>query len=117
MKRLILVISLLFFAVNILFGLIITTYSFFNVCMNSIVIIITSTLIFISRSLKLKDTFRISLSAGFITCGIIQFILGLISPSSFMDNGYLITVIIFFVFEIILLTTSKFVSQTQNNKY
>ena len=111
MKRLTFIIGLLFLVTNILFGFIITAYPTFNVYVNSGIILITTALVSVLEKLNMKDAFRISLSAIFITCGAIQFILGLISPPSFADNWYLIAVTIILVFEIALLTTSKYVSQ------
>lgn len=84
----------------------------FNVCINSIVVLITSVLVFVLGRLNLKDAFLISLSAVFIACGVIQFILGFISPPSFTDNWHLMVMIIILVFEVVLLTISKYVSLT-----
>lgn len=111
MKRLIFSISLLFLCLNILFGLILTEYQTFNVCVNSGVIMINTALLLALEKLKPKDAFSISLSVFIIILGFIQFILGLVSPPSFVDNWHLITMIIITVFEIILMTMSKYVTR------
>lgn len=84
----------------------------FNVCINSIVVMIATALVVVLGKLNLKDAFHISLLAVFIACGVIQFILGFISPPSFTDNWYLMVMIIILVFEVVLLTISKYVSRT-----
>lgn len=112
MRRLIFTISLLLLCTNIFFGLFLTGYPTFNVCVNCGVIMISSALLFVLERLKLKDAFRISLSAVILIFAAIQFTLGLMSLPSFLDNWLLITMVMMTIFEIVLLIVLKYISRT-----
>lgn len=111
MKHLNLIIGGIVLVLNVLIGLLISSYSTFNVCLTSGIIIISFALIELLKYTKLKDAFRISLTVVFAFFFIVNFILGIISPEKFQDNGYLIAVLIITVFEIIVLLACNAVSK------
>lgn len=55
------------------------------------------------QSIRLKDAFAISLAFLFGFLGIVEFILGVLSPDRFRDNGCLIVSVILFVIEAVFL--------------
>ena len=110
MKRLNLFIGLLLLVLNVVIGLMMTSYTTFNMILTSGVIVISIALIEILKHIKLKDAFRISLSALFVLFLIINYILGILSPERFQDNGYIIAILIIIAFEMIVLMTTSFVS-------
>ena len=121
MNKTILTIGSVLLIVNIIFGVILPLYQTFNVGVNSFVIVLTAALIFSLNKLKLRDAFCISLTAVFATCGIGQFVLGVFSPISLINNWYLIAIVVILTFEVILLIlsskTSKMLIINRNKEY
>lgn len=111
MKHLNLIIGGILLVLNILIGLIVSSYSAFNVCLTSGIIVISFALIEALKHSKLHDAFRISLTFIFVFLMIVGVVLGVLSPETFKDNWYFITIIIILVIEIIILLTSSFISQ------
>lgn len=111
MKRTILLISIIALILNIVLGLLITKYIKFNVCLNSIVIALTTVLILIIGSLKLKGGFYASLVSIFVLFGIIAFILGFFSNGEVKDNWVIIADLIILVISIILIFTAYYISE------
>ena len=110
MKRLNLLIGSVLLVLNVIIGLLLTSYATFNMILTSGIIVISIALIEILKHIKLKDVFRISLSALFALFLIINFILGILSPERFQDNGYIIAILIIIAFELLVLMTTSFVS-------
>ncbi len=111
MKHLNIIIGLIILVFNALFGLLISSYSNFNILLTSGIIIISFSMIEVLKYIKLKDAFRISLITIFASLFVVQFILGVVSPSRFQDNGCLIAILIIIVIELITLITNSFISQ------
>lgn len=102
MKRTIIIITAILFAVNLLFGLLLSAYKPFNVGFTSLIIIATGTLIYLLQTIKLKDAFAISLAFVYAFLGIVEYILGVTAPAHFQDNGCVIVAIVLFVIEMII---------------
>lgn len=68
----------------------------------------TTSLIYIVIHMKINNTLKISLPFSLSVCGIIQFIAGLFAPARFIDNYWLIAIIILFIFETISLINIRF---------
>lgn len=103
MKKTTLIITAILFVMNLLFGLLLSAYKPFNVCFTSTVLIIIGIFMILLQSIRLKDAFAISLAFLFGFFGIVEFILGILSPNRFRDNGCLIVSVILFVIEVVLL--------------
>ena len=97
---------------NVIFGLIITSYTPFKVCFSSVAIIVTAILLCLLSIVKLKDAFSISLSFLFAFLGVVQFILGCLSPARFTDNGCLVAALLILAFEISILLICSLTSKT-----
>ena len=105
------IITVMLLLVNFVAGLLLSAYEPFNVCFTSIVIVITAVLIGLLRAVKLKDAFVISLGFLFSFCGLVQFILGCVSPPQVEDNGCLIASVVILAFEIIVLLICNLTSK------
>ncbi len=111
MKQTTVIITIILLAINLLFGLLLSAFKPFNVGFTSIVIFLTGTLVYLLQVIKLKDAFAISLSFIFTIMGIIQYVLGLISPQHMEDNGYVIATIAMLAFEVIFLLICSLISK------
>ena len=111
MKHLNLIIGFIILVLNALLGLLISSYSNFNILLTSGIIVISFAMIEVLKYIKLKDAFRISLITIFASLFVVQFILGVISPSRFQDNGCIIAILIIIALELIALLTNTFISQ------
>ena len=93
MKKTILLLGGLTLIVNILLGLLLSKYDYFNMGVNCGVIALNSALLFCLWQFNLRDAFRISFSFLFSFLGITELILGCLMPQRLEDNGYLIAII------------------------
>lgn len=109
MKQTIYIGALLLLA-NIAFGTIISAYTLFNICHNSIVIVIATALIVLLQKMKIKDAFRISLTYIFGAVGILTYGLGFLSPPHIENNWVIIADIIILVLVFLLLIMANFIS-------
>ncbi len=96
---------------NVLIGIIVSSYSTFNLSLTSGVIVLSFALIEILKHSKLRDAFRVSLTVIFAFLMIVCLILGVLSPETFKDNGYIIAIIAILAVEVIILLTASFISQ------
>lgn len=101
---------------NILLGILISKYALFNVCLNSIVIIVTTALIELLYRIKLSTAYKLSLSFTFGSIGIIEYICGFFSKCTITDNWIIITDLILLVFQVLILITTTSISTKVNNK-
>lgn len=111
MKKTTLIITALFLIVNILFGVLLSSFKPFNVAFTSIVILLTGGLIYLLQCIKMKDAFAISLSFIFAVLGIIEFILAILSPEHVPDNGYVIATIVLLAIQSIILLICNLTSK------
>ncbi len=110
MKRIIILSSSVLLVANILLGLILSFYGGCNVVLSSLVIIGTGLLLYLIQTIKLKDAYKVSLTFLFTIAGCLELILSLISPNRFIDNWWLIIVIILMAFEAIILIVTNTIS-------
>ena len=111
MKKGLLIFGIILLISNILIGLIVSSYETFNVCLTSVVIIATTLLLGWLSSSNLKDAFKISLTVLFSFLGLVEFVLGLIAPSQFENNWYLVVIIVLIIIESLFLISSKITSK------
>jgi len=114
MKNITLITGIILLVANLLFGSILSVYPNFNMWLNCGVIAATTILIYFLGIITLKDGFRISLSMLFGIFGFIAFILGLFAPQQYIDNWYLIAIILIVALETILLTITHIISKNIN---
>lgn len=108
MKQIIVVIGIILFVTNLLFGLVLSSYEAFNLIVSSLVIVSTTALLFCLNVLTLKDGFKISLYVLFSILGGVEFVLSLFSSKTFENNWFLLVIVLSFAMQsIILLITRK----------
>ena len=112
MKTVILTTGTVLFAVNGLFGLLLSGYDNFNLAFTSIVIAVTTLLLYLLRTIKLKDGFIPGLGLMIALFGIICYILGLVSHNEVQDNGYIIASIVLLAIEVIALVICHITSKS-----
>ena len=112
MKNLTLIIGCVALVLNLLFGFLLSAFEPFNVGFTSIVIVLTTLLIWLLRVVPMKDGFVIGLGFLFLLLGIVEYVLGSVSRPEFTDNGVVITAIILVAFEAVTLLICSSISKT-----
>ena len=112
MKNITLITGIILLVANLLFGTILSRYESFNMWLNCGVIAATTALLYLLKIIRLKDGFYISLYMLFSVLGFIIFILGLLTPQKYEDNGYLVAIVLIVVVEAIILTITHITSKT-----
>ncbi len=102
MKRTILLLGGLTLIVNVLFGLLLSGYSYFNMEVNCGVIALNTALLFCLYQFNIRDAFRIAFSFLFSFLYIAELVLGCLMPQKLENNGYLIAIIVILFAEISL---------------
>ncbi len=110
MKKTILILGGLALIVNVLLGLLLSKYDYFNMGVNCGVIALNSALLFCLWQFNLRDAFRISFIFLFSFLGIVELVLGCLMPQKLEDNGYLIAIIAILFVEIALFVITNIMS-------
>lgn len=100
MKKTILILEGLALIVNVLFGLLLSGYSYFNMGVNCGVIALNTALLFGLYQFNIRDAFRITLSFLFVIVSFIEFILGCFMQQQLQDNACLIAILILLFAEV-----------------
>ncbi len=95
---------------NVLLGLLLSHYDYFNMGVNCGIIALNTALLFCVYAFNLRNAFRISFSFLFVLLSIIEIVLGCVMPPKLQDNGCMIACIVLIFFEIILLIVTYFLS-------
>ena len=111
MKNLTLIIGGIALALNLLFGFLLSGYEPFNVGFTSVVIVLTTLLIYLLRVIPMKDGYVIGLGFFFLFLGIVEFILGLISRPSMTDNGIVVATVILLAIQLGILLICSSISK------
>ena len=111
MKNLTLVIGGIIMALNLVMGLIFSSYKPFNIGLNSAVIIINTLMLYSLGVAQIKDGFKISLSFLFLIAAVIEFILAFFVPETWENNVALTMLILLFAGQAILYVIAYFVSK------
>ena len=118
MKRIVLFTCTALLITNFLFGLLLSSYEWFNVLLSSGIIILFGIFMLLIGIMQLKDGFRSSLYVLYPILGFIELILSLFSPNKIMDNWVIIVLTLIVVFQLILLFITKVISnRIQNGRY
>ena len=118
MKRIFLFTCTTLLITNFLFGLLVSSYEWFNVLLSSGIIILFGIFMLLIGILQLKDGFKSSLYVLYPILGFIELILSLFSPNKIMDNWVIIVLTLIVVFQLILLFITKVISnRIQNGRY
>lgn len=115
MTKAIVCISALLIALNLILGVIVSSYGWFNITVSSFVILLTAVYCLLANLPSVRGGFKVSLSLIYPLAGLIQFFIALFMPIQFTDNWGLITILLIAGIEAVLLIsallTSKAVKQ------
>lgn len=111
MKNLTLVIGGIILLLNLVIGLIFSSYKPFNIGLNSGVIIVNTLMLYILGVSNIKDGFKISLSFLFLIAAGIEFVLAFFVPEAFENNVVLTILILLFACQVILYVIAYYVSK------
>ena len=111
MKNLTLILGFFLLVLNVLIGLMYSSYKPFNLGLNSAVIIINTLMIYSLGIAQIKDGFRIPLVFLFLIAAIIEFILGFFVPESWKNNFALTGLILLVTAQMGLYVITYFVSK------
>ena len=95
---------------NVLLGLLLSHYDYFNMGVNWGIIALNTALLFCVYIFNLRDAFRISLSFLFVLLSIFEIVLGCLMPQKLQDNGSLIACIVLIFIEITILVATNILS-------
>ena len=112
MKNIFPITGLILFVANGLFGLLLSGYDNFNLAITSVVIAITTMLLYLTTVIKIKDGYIIGLSFLLALFGIVEYVLGLVSPQEMQNNGYIIASIVLLTIEVIALIICNIISKS-----
>lgn len=115
MKRIVIFTCAALFVVNLLIGLLLSSYEWFNVLLSSGIIIFSGVLMLLIGMLPLKDGFKSSLYIVYPIIGFVELILSLFSPYRITDNWVLIVITLIVVFQLILLFIANVISNKLNS--
>lgn len=104
MRRTTLTIAGILLVLNVVTGIILSSYQWQNVLLSTLAIILTAVFICLSATMPLKDGFKVSLLFIYMIIGVIEFVLGVVSKHVLLDNWVAIVALLFLAFEIIVLT-------------
>lgn len=110
MKKALLIGVILLF-MNTILGLLLSCYPTFNVCLNSVVILITLIMIAWVDATSIKDGFRVSLTYVLIIMGALECFIGLFAKSKIIDNWVVMTDIVLTTIALILIILTKKLSK------
>lgn len=111
MKRIILIVGAILLVANGLFGLLLSGYEQFNLIYTSLVIVVTTALLSLLCKLEMRKGFVVGLVMLFTIFGIVEYVLGLISPLQLKGNGCIIITIVLTTIEIITLFACNITSK------
>ena len=110
MKQFVIISGAILLTVNLLLGLILSSFDIFNVCVSSAVIVVTTGLLYLINAMRMKDGYKVSLFLLLSLFGMVEYGLSLFAPSQFTDNWWLIVIILLTAMEAILLFITHKVS-------
>ena len=110
MKSTSLIIGGILLVLNLLIGMIVSSYETFHVVTNSGVIIVNTALLLVLGTLNVKDGFRYSLNLLFPAFALIEFLIICFSRSEVENNWGVVVVLLLLVLQVILLLGAKKIS-------
>lgn len=100
---------------NILAGLIISSYNIFNVVLTSIVLIIAIALYIKLNKSEILSSYKISLSFILPTITLVELVLGIFAKSEFTDNWFVMAIALLIIVQVMLIMAVKKISTKKSN--
>lgn len=107
MKSTSLIVGCILLMLNLLIGMIISSYETFHVVTNSGIIIVNTALLLVLGTLNVKDGFRYSLNLLIPIFALIEFLIICFSRPEVENNWGLIVVLLILILQVILLLGAK----------
>lgn len=107
MKSTSLIVGCILLMLNLLIGMIISSYETFHVVTNSGIIIVNTALLLVLGTLNVKDGFRYSLNLLIPIFALIEFLIICFSRPEVKNNWGLIVVLLILILQVILLLGAK----------
>lgn len=114
MKNVIFFAFTVFFAVNILAGLLLNCYHTFNVIATNVSLLTTAALMYAVARVPLKTAFRVPLTFTFAIIGVASYLLMLFSRHQIQDNWCLIVALVLLALEATILYITYCVNKNTN---
>lgn len=109
MKQVIVFIGIILLLLNVLIGY--SIYEKFNLLLTSGTIVWTTLALCLTYGRGIKDGFKVALSMLFMLFGIADFTLAIFAPKEFENNPMLMSLIVLFAIQVILLFVINTVSR------
>ncbi len=111
MKNVSIIIGGILLVFNLLLHFIFLSYEPFNCILNSVIILSSVILLYLSSVIRLKDGFRYSLYCLFPVFSIVELVCGFNSLPDFYDNYWIVAIASFVILQIILLIAANHMSK------
>lgn len=100
MKSIILTIGGILIAMNLLFGLLLSSYSAFNMLFTTVVLMLTTAFVYAVNAVRMSNASKVALSILLPLSGFVKLIFGIISPERIEDNWCMIVCVLLTVIEL-----------------
>lgn len=107
MKSISLIVGGILVAVNLLFGLLLSSYSLFNMWFTTVVLILTTIFVYVVNATRISDAAKVSFSILLPLAGIIKLVMAIASPERIEDNWCVIGCVILTVIEIVMIVAYR----------
>lgn len=102
MKSIILTLGGILVAVNLMFGLLLSSYNAFNVGFTTVALILTTVLIYVVHTVRMSDAAKVAFTILLPVSGFVKLVLGIISPVRIEDNWCVIGSVLLTVIELVI---------------
>lgn len=107
MKSISLIVGGILVAVNLLFGLLLSSYSSFNLWFTMVVLILTTAFVYVVNATHISDAAKVAFSILLPLSGGIKLVLGIVSPERIEDNWCVIGCVVLTVIEIVMIVAYR----------
>lgn len=107
MKSISLIVGGILVAVNLLFGLLLSSYSSFNMWFITVVLILTTAFVYVVNATRISEAAKVAFSILLPLSGGIKLVLGIVSPERIEDNWCVIGCVVLTVIEIVMIVAYR----------
>lgn len=102
MKSITLIIGGILIVVNLILGLLLSSYNSFNVGFTTVALIMTTALIYVVHAVRMSDAAKVAFTILLPVSGFVKLVLGIISPVRIEDNWCVIGSVLLTVIELVI---------------
>lgn len=104
MKSITLIIGGILIVVNLILGLLLSSYNSFNVGFTTVALIMTTALIYVVHAVRMSDAAKVAFTILFPVSGFIKYVLGIMSPARIEDNWCVVACILLTLIELVIVS-------------